>query len=493
MPTALTWQALVLLLFTGCGQPISASKPEPPKKTPQKSVAQADPKPQQSKPEVVEKYVDVPVDTDDEPAPPLKFRPHDVRPKHDDNKLTAAGVQRFESKRLQLYTDIDPEIAETLPPVVDQLYEALVEYFGELPPDEDGAEFQMTGYLIRDEMTFRELGLLEGVPTLIHGKHQANRFWMREQQFDYFRRHLLLHECTHCFMTFVPGAIPPVWYMEGMAEMFGTHRLNDDGKAEFRILPTTSDDVEGWGRIVGVRREQDEGRALTIPGVYDLPHDAFFQPEAYAWSWALCHFFDSHPKYAARFRALGQHLQDGQFPAKFHEAFAHEERNLSTEWTLFQSQLQLGYDTERSAICFQIEKPLEDSESREVTVQASRGWQDAGIRVARGDVIQINATGRFTLNDGEKPWISEPQGVSIRYFNGTPLGRLLACFDADPTENWGFKPGWLHRLRIEPIGKSAMLTIPTNGRLLLRINDAWDALADNDGTVQVTIERRTIP
>ena len=124
------------------------------------------------------------------------------------------------------------------------------------------------------------------------------------------------------------------------------------------------------------------GGSLTIRGVCELPPAAFFKPDAYALSWALCHFLDSHPRYGARFRSLGRHLQDGQFAAKFHEAFAHEEADLSTEWTLFETQLQLGYDTERAAIDFQQGRRLAEGESRKTRVNSSRGWQDAGLRMA---------------------------------------------------------------------------------------------------------------
>ena len=216
-----------------------------------------------------------------------------------------------------------------LPPLADQLYEALVDYFGPLPLDPQGAEFQMTGYLIRDEAPFREQGLMDELPLLLHGKHHANRFWLRDQQQAYYRRHLLLHECTHCFMTFVPGPTPPVWYMEGMAELFGTHRVDGDGRGEFRILPAAADVVDGWGRIAAIRRDCAEGRSLTLEGVLELPAEAFFRPEAYAWSWGLCRFLDSHPRYQERFRRLREHLHDGEFAVRFREAFGPEARDLS--------------------------------------------------------------------------------------------------------------------------------------------------------------------
>ena len=479
---------LAVLLLSGCD-----SKSPPPKTSPSAAVRQK-PKPKATSktpaesPKTVAADPVAEIEPEKDPEPPPAFRPPDRRPVHDDAELAAAGIHRYESKRLRLYTDIEPEIAKTLPPVVDQLYEALVKYFGPLPPDEHGAEFQMTGYLIRDEVVFREQGLMEGLPVLHHGKHVANRFWMREQQFDYFRRHLLLHECTHCFMTFEPGPAPPVWYMEGMAELFGTHRVDSDGRAEFCIMPTISDNTDGWGRIAAVRRECAEGRPLSVGGVYNLPEDAFFKPIAYAWSWALCKFFDSHPRYAERFRELGRHLHDGEFEPRFRDAFYPDRRNLSTEWTLFENQLQPGYDTQAAAIEFQPEKPLEAGAERKVLIQADRGWQDIGLRVSEGQAFEISAAGRFTLADDPKPWVSEPQGISFEYFGGLPLGRLVACFDADPADDDDANPG-RHLLQTVSIGKSGRLTIPANGRLLLRLNDAWDLLSDNTGGVDVTIRR----
>ena len=41
----------------------------------------------------------------------------------------------------------------------------------------------------------------------------------------------------------------------------------------------------------------------------------------YAWSWALCKFLDSHPRWHARFRQLAIHVRDPQFNQRFREEF----------------------------------------------------------------------------------------------------------------------------------------------------------------------------
>jgi len=471
---------LIIFLSAGCGSQSAPMPTSPPPSAGQAVAAHEPPMLEDSSEELTE--TELPVVASE---PDVLYRPDDQRPMHDRDQLASVGIHCYESKRIRLYTDIEPDIARTLPPLVDQLYDALVEYFGPLPPDRQRTEFQVTGYLIRDEELFREQSLMQGLPILYHGKHVANRFWMREQQHDYYRRHLLLHECTHCWMTFMPGMVPPVWYMEGMAEHFGTHRLRDDGTAEFRIMPTKEDDMEGWGRIESIRADYAAGRALTLNGVCELPHDAFFQPQAYAWSWALCHFLDSHPRYHKRFRELGQHLYDGQFTSELREAFAADQRELATEWTLFESQVQPDYDTQSAAIDFQAGRLLSEEQSQTVTISANRGWQDIGVRVEPGMDVEVTATGCFTLADNPKPWVSEPQGISVRYFQGQPLGKLMACVVADPSEAAPATVG-THALQTIPIGRNGTFRAAVAGRLLFRLNDTWDALRDNTGSVEIT-------
>lgn len=57
---------------------------------------------------------------------------------------------------------------------------------------------------------FRAANMLrDDVPAFEHGRHIGLEFWMNEQEFDYYREHLLLHEATHCFLTAVPGMTFP--------------------------------------------------------------------------------------------------------------------------------------------------------------------------------------------------------------------------------------------------------------------------------------------
>jgi hypothetical protein len=418
-------------------------------------------------------------------APQIVYRPDDSRTPHDDEQLAALGIQRYESTRLKLYTDIAADEAKPLPALVDAAYDALSAYFGWLPPARDGSEFQMTGYLLRDERRFREAGLIpEDLPTFEHGRHRRNEFWMRDQQFDYYRRHLLIHEVTHCVMTYMPDVRAPVWYFEGMAELFGTHRLQPDGTFEWGLMPDTPENFAGMGRITLVRQSTSQGRARSMAQVMAQRPEEFLEPLPYAWSWALCHFLAHHPRYRDRFRELGQHTQGTQFAPAVAERFQDDASDLETEWALFTTNLQYGYDLERSVISFVAGTPLTENEpQREVEVRADRGWQSSQVLLEAGQEYELAAKGQFTLANEPKPWVSEPQGVSIHYFDGNPLGQLLACVRNEERAAGASET----MLNVLPIGRGTKFVLPVAGTLYLRLNDSWSELGDNTGTIQVTI------
>ena len=489
--------ALSVLVASGCGGQ-SKPKPQPSSvdsKPPSREKPAVSPVTEKHSPETSEtadaKVADSTVSetpnppvSDSSTAPQQVFRPADERPKHDDKALERLGIRRYDSKRLILYTDIDPQVAATLPPVIDQAYIALSDYFGPIPPDRARSEYQMTGYLIKDEATFREAGLIPGdLPPFDHGRHRRNEFWMREQKYDYYRRHLLIHEATHCFMTVMPDVEAPVWYMEGMAEYFGTHRLANDGKVTFCVMPTSPEEFAGAGRITIIRTECSAGRKRTIDSILNLKPVEFLKTEHYAWAWSLTLFLDTHPRYRERFRQLRGYLQRNAFATQYYRMFDADARDLTTEWDLYAQNLQYGYDAERAAIELQQGAELNQARPQhQCEILADRGWQPSGVLVKEGESYELSATGRFELAKNPVPWISEPQGISFRYSDGRPVGTLIACIrtDGDSGESM---------LRTKAIGRGTTFRVPATGTLYLRLNDDWNSLHDNRGQVIVEIKR----
>lgn len=421
------------------------------------------------------------------------FRRDDPPPQHDDAALAELGIRLYTSRHFRLYTDIDPETARTLPPFVDAAYKAWEAYFGKLPPAPGGGEFIITGYLMRDQSLFRETGLLTpDVPAFVNGRHRGTRFWMNEQPFDYYRRHLVIHEATHCFMETLAGPRYleelPVWYWEGMAELFGTHRILHDGTIAFGVMPHNKAEFAGLGRIKIIQEAMQSGGFKTLEMVGHLKPNDYLQNDAYAWSWAVCQFLNSHPRYRDRFRRLAEYLTGRRFQIAFHEMFDRDYADLEAEWPLFVSHLEEGYDIERAAIEFRRGGPLNEETPATCEIDADRGWQSSGVLLEEGRRYEVVAEGRFTLANEPKPWVSEPQGVSFSYAGGRPLGELLGAIRIEEPLGQEQKANLLN---VNPIGRGQTFAAPVTGTLYLRLNDDWHALSDNAGRVRVTI--RALP
>ncbi|MCA8997221.1 MAG: hypothetical protein KDA80_09545, partial [Planctomycetaceae bacterium] len=403
-------------------------------------------------------------------APEVIHRPDDDRPEHDYERLAKLGVQRYESPHFELLTDIDPAIAESLPPMVEQLFASFVDYFGELPPSRDGRVYQITGYLIGDMDRFAAAGLLpDDLPLFEHGRHRGQEFWMQDQEFDYYRRHLLFHEATHCYTMAMPGPYPPTWYLEGVAELFATHRGNESGQLTFRVMPDESSDFRGLGRIEMIQDEIAAGRLLTLAQVGQLGNRAFSESRSipYAWSWALCKFLDTHPRYQDRFRELARHLEGNEFTRLLATTFEPDRELIAAEWLEFARRLRLGTDI--TADAFQVvETRTWDERKTSLEVAAKLGWQSTGLVLASGVDYHLSASGEVVLAQDPKPWRSEPQGITIRYAAGVPMGRLLAGVvptSADGQKQFGSD------FPVYAVGREGTLRLRAAGTLFLRVND----------------------
>ncbi|QDT92930.1 hypothetical protein Pan161_46020 [Gimesia algae] len=421
-----------------------------------------------------------------------RYRPSDQRPVHNNQRLELLGIRCYESPRLKLYTDIDPQIAVTLPPVIDQAYTALADYFGPLPPDREGTEFQVTGYIMQNRALFKEAGvILDSLPAIVNGRHQGAQFWMDAQSQPYYLRHLMLHEYTHCYSMIMGEISAPVWYLEGIAESMATHTMDSDGKIQFNVMPHNKNDFGGLGRITLIEEAVAQAPPKLIQEVMrSHPADYIFNNEAYAWSWALCQFFDKHPVYAKPFRELAHHMQGSEFPKKIQAMLGDDYAKVNDAWMLFARNLQPGYDSQNAAVTFSTGISLPPETSATATVNSQQGWQSSGVRVTQGVVYEISATGRFTLAQEPKPWESTAEGISFQYFNGQPLGRLIIMLQPDLDMKLTYPNAIMKEY---PVGANTSWMAPVSGTVYFRLNDAWNALADNSGAVEVTLLQKSKP
>ncbi len=404
--------------------------------------------------------------------------------KIDEQKAAAEGIRKVKGKHLTMFTDLpESEEVDGLPKAFDAAYPQWCRYFG--LPEERNPPWHVQGFVISDREKFQRAGLIrEEVQKFLNGTAFGHEIWLMDQPTGYYRRHLLLHEGTHSFMycTFIGDASP--WYIEGVAELLGTHRLSD-GQLTLGHFPQNREEVPFLGRIKLLREAFAKKQALLFPDILKMPYRS--ENENYAFWWAAAAFLDGHPRYRERFHKLHLLMKERkEFPEKFRAAYADDWSDLCEEWQVFLSDLDYGYDIARGAIQFQPGQPLLEN-GKSVSVAADKSWQSTGIKLDKGVRYRITASGRYQVRKEPKIWWCEPQGVSIEYYQGLPLGTLMGALRpdrVDPTQPSQF-------LRPAVVGRELLNEAVVSGTLYLRINEFPGNLADNEGNVQVKIEKVT--
>ncbi|MBN2024218.1 MAG: hypothetical protein JW809_15655 [Pirellulales bacterium] len=420
-------------------------------------------------------------DPDDQPADSAARMLADVPPMRvDDARAAAAGLRKVEGRRLTLYTDLpsSPEI-DSLPAAFDQAFAQWCALFGVAPAEH--ADWRVLGFLMGQKTKFQQAGALPAdLPPFQHAYARNREFWLYEQPSDYYRRHLVLHEGTHCFMNTLLGACGPPWYMEGVAELLATHRWQD-GRLQLNYFPKDRNEVPMLGRIKIVQEGFAAGRAMSLRGVLNYGPRAHLRTEPYAWCWALCAILDRHPRYRDRFHRLHAHVLESDFTDRFLQSLGDDREHLAEEWQVFVAGMEYGYDVARSAIDFAPGRPL-PPEGTKIEVAADRGWQNSGVRLEADRTYRLRAAGRYQVALGAKPWPCEPGGVTIRYYQGRPLGVLLVAVHPD-----GPPPSPSVFLKPTVVGLGTDLTPSQSGTLFFKINDSAAELDDNRGAATVEV------
>jgi hypothetical protein len=114
-------------------------------------------------------------------------------------------------------------------------------------------------------------------------------------------------------------------------------------------------------------------------------------------------------------------------------------------------------------------------------VLAAKGWQDTGVQVNAGDILEISYvsglwTGKIGLNDYSGPEGGHPS----QDYLCNPMSHKETGFNALIGIIWTGKPFM--------VGRHFTGTADISGGLYLRMNDCDEWLEDNEGSVVVTIQ-----
>ncbi len=136
-------------------------------------------------------------------------------------------------------------------------------------------------------------------------------------------------------------------------------------------------------------------------------------------------------------------------------------------WTGFVSDLDYGTEIARAIPRITADWSQLGEEKRSIRVDADHGWQSSGIVVQPGMTIQVTASGQYSLANDPKPWVAEPQGITLRYFRGQPLGKLLMTIAPLAEQETRQTTPW----EATPVGRSLQLKVDRPGLLMFKIND----------------------
>ena len=399
------------------------------------------------------------------------------------------GVRLLRGKHLWLFTDLpaDREV-DQLPRVFDLAVPQWAAAFG--IPENRWQTWKMTGCLMKDPEKFRRAGLfpVEKLQKFHSGFSQNGKLWMFDQPSSYYRRHLLLHEGVHGFMTAFFSTMSPPWHAEGMAELLATHWWDEASESGPKVayFPQAKKDVPMLGRIRIVRDEVAKGRTLNLKQILSYGADAHRNNVPYGWCWAAAAFLDGHPRYQKRFRELNRTATGSNINEAFLKTYADDWQTLEAEWLLFVREIDYAYAFDRASIQYRKGEPLSPfSLGSTTTISVSSGWQSTGTLLQAGETYRIEAKGRFTMqgNTANETWPSDPGGITLHYLSGYPLGVLQAVLIPSQKTARDF----FHASRIQLIGREKQWTPDQSGTLYLRINNKASRLPNNEGAIDVTI------
>ena len=411
----------------------------------------------------------------------------------DERRVEAAGISQTKGRHLTLYTDDrDRKDLNELVTVYDLAVNQWCDHF-QLDRAK-AANWKVDAFLMVDQEKFEKAGLIpDDLPQFPAGYAIGKDIWLYPQPGNYYTRHLLLHEGTHLFMNRFLGNFGPPWYSEGMAEWLGLHRWDADTRSlQLGYRVQARREAEYWGRVKIVQRELTQGEGMSLDEVFAIGPTAFQNLRFYAWSWAACEFLTHHPLTAKNFSRLKRDvdLPAHRFRRKVLTKLSKEQkRNLERDWNLFVHEIDYGYDIARGTLVDAApvqNPPSASSQNQKFRVAADRSWLDTGIQLSQGEQVTITAQGQYRVKMTDQPWPCEAGGITLKYYQGKPLGMLMAAVLPAPDQALDINQPLISA---QPVGQQQTITAPNDGTLCLRINESPADLADNSGGLEVTVQK----
>lgn len=208
-----------------------------------------------------------------------------------------------ETRHFIVKSNLEDAILKMYTDNLEAYYKSFVDYWGITlsPGDQKGKPRiflyrTMWDYLKATGMPPYVAGFFSPVSMELHLYHDADKPEGALPVVFHEGNHLLTHLLSPTFRY-------PIWMNEGMAEFYGTAKLDEKG----RFVVGGQQD----GRIVGMRQERTDNKFRKLADVLVTPQGVFDAYD-YGYAWSFTHFLMTSPKYGSAYRGFFAHLAENK-------------------------------------------------------------------------------------------------------------------------------------------------------------------------------------
>ncbi len=420
-------------------------------------------------------------------------------PPVDSEKAAQYGIQSFKGNHFTLYTDLPKTVeCSDIPQILDAALPEICHYFRlELS---DLEKVNIDAFIIRNRKSFEALNVLRDAPDFDNGYSLKNRIFIIDQNNFYYNRFLLVHELIHSIMYEAFGELAPRWFSEGIAEYLGLYRWQDH-TLQLHSLPSAELVTPGFERLTLLRGILRTKEPPTIAQIMNIVPEDYRSVKTYAWSWAFVLFLSNHPEYKTAFRKMPWFMMNNHPNHDFYKLYADRWKELQSDWYDFIHYFEVDYQFDQMVIDHKKGMKLVGIKN-DRDIVATRGWQNTGFHLEQGKQYRIRAIGLCNLYDPRQMLPCPPDGITLRYFDGRPLGQLLGMIDSTQEENESAHGDTIDNHAIDnhtidnqwtvdnvfTIGKALIFTPKRSGTLQLRLNLPGTLPLRNQGSFKIRID-----
>jgi hypothetical protein len=203
------------------------------------------------------------------------------------------------TRHFLVHSNATQEVMEMYANLLEDYYKSFIDYWNiKLSASDGRKKMEFFFYRSKDDFhyvtnTGRNLG---GFFNFIEGNLQL---YDVPQDRDYAKA-ILLHEGNHLLTYLIDTRFRyPIWLNEGMAEYYGTAKIDDQGNFELGGLQ--------FSRIVSLRIDAQHDRSIGLRELLTAGRGTF-NARHYAVAWSFVHFLMESREYGKSFRAFFKNL-----------------------------------------------------------------------------------------------------------------------------------------------------------------------------------------